>query len=99
MAEMMNVSQAQRTIRRYVCSDCWEDLREFEYDSATRTSIVRCSTENCPCNGYVSRRYVEIRQAESFGELANARIVLRDAIPWIRGDAKTTTQLLKELGF
>jgi len=99
MAERMTFPEAQRTIRRYLCSDCWDDLREFEYDSAMRTSVVRCSTENCLCNGYVTRRYVEIRQAESLGDLANARIVLRDAVPWIRGDAKTTTQLLKELGF
>lgn len=99
MAERMTYPEAQRTSRFCVCSDCWGHLVEFEWDTESRTSEVRCTTENCPCNGFVSIRYVENRKAESLAELYDAKAALRDAIPWMRAEKKAERQLLRELGF
>jgi len=90
--------EAQKLIRDYVCCDCWGTLIEH-YDQVTRTSTVRCATANCPCDGLVSRGFVDRRKAESRAELSEARIALRDAIPWLRGEKKSAEQLLEELGF
>lgn len=98
MIENLTPIEAQELVRDYVCSDCWGALAEY-YDRETRTSIVRCSTESCPCNGLVSKSFVERRKAESQAELSEARIALRDAVPWLRGEKKSVEQLLKELGF
>ena len=98
MTENLTSIEAQKLVRDYVCSDCWGILAEY-YDRETRTSTVRCSTEGCPCNGLVSKSFVERRKAESHVELSEARIALRDAVPWLRGEKKSVEQLLKELGF
>ncbi len=98
MIENLTPVEAQKLVRDYVCSDCWGTLAEY-YDWETRTSTVRCSTEGCPCNGLVSKSFVERRKAESRTELSEAHIALRDAVPWLRGEKKSVEQLLKELGF
>ena len=98
MIENLTPVEAQKLVRDYVCSDCWETLVE-DYHREARTSAVRCATEGCPCNGLVSREFVERRKAESRAELSEARIALRDAIPWLPGEKKSVEQLLEELGF
>ncbi len=98
MIENLTPIEAQKLVRDYLCSDCWGVLAEY-YDQGTRMSVVRCSTEGCPCNGLVSKSFVERRKAESRAELSEARIALRDAVPWLRGEKKSVEQLLKELGF
>ena len=85
-------------IRDYVCSDCWGHLVEF-IDPKTRESHIRCTTEGCECSGYVSKRFVERRQAESAAERIAAREALRDAVPWLKAPKKSTQQLLNELGY
>jgi hypothetical protein len=98
MIENLTSVEAQELARDYVCSDCWGTLAEY-YDRETRAPAVHCSTEGCPCNGLVSKSFVERRKAESRAELSEARIALRDAVPWLRGEKKSVEQLLKELGF
>ena len=98
MIENLTPVEAQKLIRDYVCSDCCGTLAEY-YDRETRTSTVRCATEGCPCGGLVSRGFVDRRKAESRAELSEARIALRDAIPWLRVEKKSVEQLLEELGF
>ena len=98
MIKNLTSLEAQKLIRDYVCSDCWGTLLEH-YDQETRTSTIRCATEDCPCDGLVSRGFVGRRRAESHAELSAARIALRDAIPWLRGEKKSAEQLLEELGF
>lgn len=98
MIENLTPVEAQKLIRDYVCSDCWGTLAEY-YDRETRTSAVRCATEDCPCDGLVSRGFVERRRAESRAELNAAHTALRDAVPWLRVEKKSVEQLLEELGF
>ena len=98
MLERFTFPDCQRLIRWYVCSDCWGELSGFEYDPGTRTSLVHCTTEGCPCHGYVSRSLVDRRKAESGFELSAAKAALRPAVPWIER-RKGTEELLRELGY
>lgn len=88
--------EADKMTRDCVCSDCWGDLVGI-YDPRTRMKTVRCSTENCPNHGVVSKRFVEKREQKSKGELLEARTAL-SAAGVIRSD-KSAQQLLSELGF
>lgn len=86
--------EARRVVRDYACAQCWGPLIE-RYDWRLRVSEVecpRCGSER----GIVTRRYAELRLAESRAEWAEARANLG----WIAGiEPKSTDELLSELGF
>jgi len=90
--------EAQELIRDYVCNNCWGTLVEH-YNPKTQTTTLYCATTDCPCDGLVSKGFVDRCKAESRAELSEARIALRDAVPWLRSEKKSTEQLLEELGF
>ena len=96
MLENMDPDDAQKLAKSSVCSDCWGELT-VAYNWHTRTSSVSCATPDCPQHGYVSRRFVERREAESAGELAEARVALtRAGALRVKESAQ---QLLSELGY
>jgi hypothetical protein len=95
MAKTMLPDDARDTVSTCLCSDCWGQLVS-RYDPKTRMSTVSCSTPGCPCNGVVSRKWVERQEGRLATEAAEARIALRGALPALpKGERK----LLKELGF
>ncbi len=96
MSQPMDPDEANKLAKSCVCSDCWGELT-VKYDWRARMSTVGCQTPDCPQNGYVSRRYVEKREATSAGELAEARCALTSA--GVIKSSKSETQLLSELGF
>lgn len=95
--KLVKPEDAKGLTKWHVCADCWGPLVEY-YDPKLRMSRVRCVTEGCPCNGYVTNQYVERRKGESMAEAKEAREVLKEAAPWMR-TKKTEQDLLAELGF
>jgi hypothetical protein len=96
MPEQMSLEEAQKTQRNCVCSDCWGQM-VAKYDKATQKFVVSCSTDGCPCNGVVSRKWVEKQESESHANLLTARQALRASLP--KAAKKSESQLLAELAF
>jgi hypothetical protein len=88
--------QAAQTVRDCLCSDCWGQLIA-RYDPKTRLSVVKCSTDGCSCNGFVSRKGVVRREAESGFELVQVKQALRNVLP--QSLPEDEQAILKSLGF
>ncbi len=88
---------ADKTIQAYICSQCWGHLVKFP--APNRLWWVVCAECGEETIGYVTKAFVERRQAESFGDKAEAKMALRDAIPWLRTPKRESAEILKELGF
>jgi len=89
---------AERTVRRYVCSDCFGHLVGVN-DRASGKTDVRCTTEGCPCNGFVRKSTVELRRVEGAAEEREVRQVLTEAGLLPAPAPKSEKQILSELGF
>lgn len=96
-----NPAEAQDVVNNYLCADCWGELVEFIRQRPDRTtySVVHCVTPDCPCSGFVSRKWVERREAESASEALTVRRNLQQAGVLPRPPKKAPAQILTELGF
>ncbi len=94
------INQSTRILRFYLCSDCWEPLREIARDRVEQTVTIACQTADCPCRGMVSEQHVLERERQAQEWLRNARIHLADQLPWIKPMPKRThAQLMQALGY
>lgn len=108
MPEPVTYQDAQQLVKYCYCSDCWEHLNIYTARDADGAIVkgddgramveVRCATEACAHHGYVSKKTVERRLADSLLESRQVRSALRDAVPWIRPSSQAS-EMLKELGF
>ena len=94
---LMDRQQAQITVKRYCCSNCWGPLTVYaqEVQDLVRVLCFQCGEET---KGYVTQYYATQRRLESAAAKATASIVLRNVIP-SPASGKTQEQLLQELGF
>jgi hypothetical protein len=97
----MDRYEAERFIRRYVCSTCWG---EFEIENIKGEEMlvnVRCyKGDDCTGSGFVSRKGVEIRRSKNSADYIEASINLGKALnlpnPYKN---QTVDDHLKALGF
>jgi hypothetical protein len=97
MSVRMSSYDAQDTITRFSCSNCWSAVAIYPaYDLAENgESIrlggvveVRCHTKGCNCSGFISKRTVEIRLADGWRMERAAREALVEAFPELNPDLK-----------
>jgi hypothetical protein len=94
------INQTTRILCFYLCSDCWESMREIARDRTEQTITIVCQTPDCPCHGMVSEQHVLERERQAHEWLRNARIYLADQLPWIKPIPKQTqAQLLQAMGY
>jgi hypothetical protein len=94
--DLLPLDRARQTVRTSLCANCYGQLIALE-DKPTRLYRIACATDGCPCDGLVSRKWVERQEAKSRADLVEAKVALRDAMPWT--PKKSQEQILKELGF
>jgi hypothetical protein len=100
MALDIPLNQSTRILRFYLCSDCWEPLREIARDRVEQTITISCQTANCPNRGMVSVQYVETREREARIWRRNARKYLAKKLSWISPLPKRSqAQLLQAMGY
>ena len=88
---------ARKTVKFYVCSNCWGELEATPVTGGYEVLCKSCGPET---KGYVTQRYVERRRSESGFEEVNARHMLEKVGVLENPHAgKTADQLLSELGF
>ncbi len=100
MALEIPLNQSTRILRFYLCSDCWEPMREIARDRIENTLTIACQTPDCPCRGMVSEQHVLERERQAHEWLRNARLYLADELPWLKPVPKRThAQLMQALGY
>jgi DNA-directed RNA polymerase subunit RPC12/RpoP len=100
MALEIPLNQSTRILRFYLCSDCWEPMREIARDRIEQTITIACQTKDCPCRGMVSEQHVLERERQAHEWLRNARLYLADELPWIKSIPKRTqAQIIQALGY
>jgi hypothetical protein len=100
MALEISLNQSTRILRYYLCSDCWEDLREIDRDRYAQTLTISCLTDDCPNRGMVSVQYVEERERLARSWRRNARKYLAKELSWINPLPKRNqAQLLQAMGY
>ena len=100
MALEIPLNQSTRILRFYLCSDCWEPMREIARDRIEQTITISCQSKDCPCRGMVSEQHVLVREHQAAEWLRNARLYLADELPWIKPIPKRThAQLLRAMGY
>jgi DNA-directed RNA polymerase subunit RPC12/RpoP len=100
MALEIPLNQSTRILRFYLCSDCWEPMREIARDRIEQTITIACQTKDCPCRGMVSEQHVLERERQAHEWLRNARLYLADELPWIKPIPKRTqAQIIQALGY
>lgn len=99
MSVQMTWDQSERIRLRYVCSDCWTEVRPEKVEEDVY--LLRCQTADCTTPGIVSLRTVKYKKSVNEHQLHLARIALHDSIPWmhIEKSNKSVEQLMKELGY
>ncbi len=108
--EPVTHDEAIQIVKYCYCSDCWEHLTIYsaiadgtmvKNEAGRAMYDVRCNTDGCQHHGYVSKRTVDRRLAESQVQRIEALYALQDAVPWLKPAKKRTNILksLRELGF
>lgn len=88
---------ARKTVKNYVCSNCWGELTLFP--APDRQLVVLCATCKDETKGYVTRHYADRRRDASVYDASDAMKLLRKvgALPQL--PRRTKEQNLRELGF
>lgn len=93
----MSANLADKTIRDYVCSICWGNLRG-EPQHGTPNWVVCCS--KCDeTRGFVSKFYVDERRQQDHFDAYEVNRLLQDLGIIDRPPQKPEDQILDELGF
>lgn len=92
----MSAELAINTTRRYRCAGCWGVLIALPAEGHDLNVV--CAGDCPDGSGFVTKGFVERRQAESSAELYEARHNLRKFIPVPRLN-KSADEILKDLGF
>jgi len=100
MAVRMSRFEADRIVNHYACAHCWGHLNYFATENPKVWS-VSCSTEGCPCLGFVSKKTIDIRISESYSDLRLAQHNLEPFLSWYERPYKNMTrdEIVKSLGF
>jgi len=87
--------------KNYLCTDCWGHLVVFfrRAPDGNLFLVVRCTTDDCPCSGFVSRHWVEKQEAKSMEEARTIKRNLQVAGVLPAPEKKDPSQILAELGF
>jgi hypothetical protein len=93
---VVSIIDARRLADEYLCSDCWEVLTVYPEGNAYN---IKCVTPGCTTPGCTSRKYVDKHHAINAMQWVEARIVLKDALPWLKTEARSIDQNLRDLGF
>jgi hypothetical protein len=100
MALDIPLNQSARILRYFLCSDCWEGLREIDRDRKSQALSISCQTDTCPNRGMVSVQYVEGRERDARIWRRNARKYLAEELSWINPLPKRNqAQLLQAMGY
>jgi hypothetical protein len=95
--QILDEAYARKTVKFYACSNCWGELEMVPAGNGYSVLCKKCGAET---KGYVTQRYVNRRRAESEFEEVNAVHMLTHAGVLENPLAgKSTSELLKELGF
>ena len=97
MPELLDDILAYKTVRDYVCSNCWGHLLYFPVGMKWRIECHNCGEHTV---GFVTKYYTQKRLGDSLGELIDARPMLQDlGIIQNPHEDKTVEELLREMGF
>lgn len=93
MLQTDDLHAAQNKQKYYLCADCWGHL---VVENAADGYLVHCTTDGCPCRGYVTKKFVERSEVQGRIELVEAKTALRQAgvLP-----KRSEKEILSELGF
>lgn len=95
--EILSVELARKTVKHYLCSNCWGELEAIPEGDGFKALCRSCGADT---KGYVTQRYVTRRRAESEFEKVNAtHMLIRAGVLDNPHAGKSTKQLLEELGF
>jgi hypothetical protein len=98
LEEFNDPFKADEFVAKHVCSACWGLLIKTRPVITERRWTVQCETCGEKTKGFVTRRWAQQRAEISRAEAIEAKLALRDAVPWMKSN-KTAAQILKELGF
>lgn len=106
MVEIQTDVEAQKTVRDCACSACWGHLVLFPADpppgveakAGEHFARALCGVCGEATRGYVSKRYVERKLAESRAEAFEVRQALKGAIPSL-ATRVTAQEALSDLGY
>lgn len=74
--------EQESVVRNYVCATCWGPLVWHPIQGDREHVEVGCAQgDDCPGNGFVTRRYAEQARIESQHALVEARMNLAGIIP------------------
>lgn len=88
---------ARKTVKFYACSNCWGELEMIPDCDGYKVLCRKCGDET---KGYVTQHYVNRRRSESaFEEVNTSHMLIKIGVLDNPLAGKTTSELLKELGF
>jgi len=97
-SETFELLEAQRMVRDYVCSTCWDGL--YYAPGPERRYYVRCVTCRHDTVGFVTKHYANNCRLKSRGEAAEVKEMLKEAgVINNPHKGKTIEEINKELGF
>ncbi len=83
-----------RMTKYRLCAECWGELY---YDPNVHGYL--CRTKGCTCNSSISRRTVEIREAQNEADLLKAQRAMAQVLGLPGRVTPNQTAIMKELGF
>jgi len=96
-------SEAKFDASKYVCAQCWGSLTIWPDPGDRNSSILKCNTPDCKCDGIVRQSTVDRKLAESRAEKQAAIRATRDLVPWVAEmfpqQQKSEEQIMKTLGY
>jgi hypothetical protein len=88
MAVRVPTPHDQGIVWHYLCANCWGDLYSRYVDEKDASGFhlkeINCTTDGCPCRGFVSKQFVENFEAIARIERRKAYDDLKDILPWVR---------------
>jgi hypothetical protein len=98
--QIMNFPMSYDTQKNYVCAHCWGNVVASPSTEHPGMYEVECTDPDCTGEGFISRKTVERREAESLGQFVEARSTLEAAGVIVNEHkGKSEQQLLAEMGF
>lgn len=97
MPDPLTPELAMRTIRDYVCAQCWGGLLLYPIDDRMYHALCRAYGEEH--SGYVTKYYAERRREESAGEKLEVRDMLVEAGVIKPEPRQPREKTIKELGY
>jgi hypothetical protein len=97
--ESLNTELAQKTVKRYACSNCWGDLEITPDMTQQDMYFVICQKCKDETKGYVTKFYVNRRRNESEFEKRDVTRLLQKIGILAKPDYGPPEKILHDLGF